>query len=122
VLIDVGRRAFFFFSRFGFIVSLLALSRRLPFASNFPDAPRSPGIFNGAWGTELTVSVSTVMLRVGGSLILLLPLARFVKDLLARLDEDWLPIALLGIVTTSGLTFAPALSLSLSPLPVADFD
>jgi hypothetical protein len=62
------------------------------------------------------------MLRVGGSPVLPFPLARFVNDLLAKLEEDWLPTALPGIVTTSALTFAPALSLSLSPLPVADFE
>lgn len=118
VLMDVGRRGFLFFSFLAFIISLLAFKRILPFASIFPEPPRSPAMFKGACGTELTVSVSTVMLRVGGSPTLPLVGARFVTELLAIPEIGLLPAGLLSFAGGSAVSRIPPLSLSLSPLPV----
>jgi hypothetical protein len=64
----------------GLIVSELGFVLTLPLPS-LPDMPRSPPII---CGTDSTVSVSTVIVRGGSFVDLVLVPARFVNDLLAR--------------------------------------
>lgn len=77
---DGGLRANFFLSFFGLIVSELGFVLTLPFPS-LPDMPRSPPI---TCGTDSTVSVSTVIVRGGSIVDLVLVPDRFVNDLLAK--------------------------------------
>jgi len=65
------------------MVSELGFSRTPPPGFSLPDAPRSPLTPSETWGTEVTVSVSTVMLRVDSTGALLFVPLRLVMDLLA---------------------------------------
>lgn len=126
VLIDVGFRVAFFFSFLGRMVSLLGLRRRLP-PSPLPEAPRSPVTAPRAtWGTELTVSVSTVMFLTDPSPPDLAALFgfRLVKDLLAKTADGCFVVVMEGAfkwslssLLASPLIF-PLLSLPLSAPPV----
>src|SRR5271154_5917798 len=70
----------FFLSFLGRIVSALGFNRTLPLEFIRLDAPRSPLMPMLDCGTELTVSVSTVMLRTDAGALFFV---RFVRDFLA---------------------------------------
>lgn len=121
-LIDGCFRVTFFFSFFGLIVSVLGRNRTLPPWSALPAGPRSPPPTpNDTCGTELTVSVSTVILLSGGSIDDFV-FAKFipVSDRLGKMaddDRDGASGLSLGPLST-GLTIGclfPPLSLPLSP-------
>lgn len=66
-LMEGALRDAFFLPLPGRIVSVLALTRRVPPWSVRPEAARSDGGPSVDWGMELTVSVSTVIFFVVGS-------------------------------------------------------